>query len=382
MHDPIEQKLRPTLGDTSRQFELLLNSVTDYAIYMLDTQGNVRSWNPGGERIKGYSAEEIIGSHFSRFYDPEEVASGLPARNLETARVEGRYSGEAWRFRKDGSRFHASVVIDPIWQAGELLGYAKITRDVTERYEAEQRLEEARQTLLQAQKMEAVGKLTLGLAHDFNNLLTIILNSLDAIDSYADDERISRLVESGTRASERGIVLTRQLLTFGRGQNLAPEYVDVNALIEADRDLFRRSAGDTVTIRHEPTPQLPPVYVDKAQLEAALLNLISNSRDAMPSGGTITITTSLSHAKNPDAGPGGQGFVEVTVSDTGTGIPAELLERVFEPFFTTKDVGRGSGLGLSQIFGFASQSGGQAKLDSTPGQGTRVTLILPIAGNH
>lgn len=382
MHDPIEQKLRPTLGDTSRQFELLLNSVTDYAIYMLDTQGYVRSWNPGGERIKGYSADEIIGSHFSRFYDPEEAAAGVPAKNLETARVEGRYSGEGWRFRKDGSRFHASVVIDPIWQAGELLGFAKITRDVTERYEAEQRLEEARQTLLQAQKMEAVGKLTLGLAHDFNNLLTIILNSLDAIDSYADDERISRLVDSGTRASERGIVLTRQLLAFGRGQKLAPEYVDVNALIEADRDLFRRCAGDTVTIRHAPTPQLPPVYVDKAQLEAALLNLVSNSRDAMPSGGTITITTAPSQAVNPDAGPGGHGFVEITVTDTGTGIPTELLERVFEPFFTTKDVGRGSGLGLSQIFGFASQSGGQAKLDSTPGQGTRVTLILPIAGNR
>lgn len=379
MHVPVEETHRSSLGDTSRQFELLLNSVTDYAIYMLDAQGYVRSWNPGGERIKGYAAGEVIGSHFSRFYDHDEVASGVPAKNLATARTQGRYCGEGWRLRKDGSRFHASVVIDPIWQAGELLGFAKITRDVTERYENEQRLEEARQSLQQAQKMEAVGKLTLGLAHDFNNLLTIILNSLDVIDARANDERISRLVDSATRASERGIVLTRQLLAFGRGQNLAPEIVDANALIETDRELFQRCAGDAVTIRHHPGAQLPPIYVDRAQLEAALLNLVSNSRDAMPSGGTITITTSLS--QGPDE-PSGPGFVDVTVTDTGTGIPAEHLTRVFEPFFTTKDVGRGSGLGLSQIFGFASQSGGQARLDSTPGQGTSVSLILPIAGNR
>ncbi len=380
MQIPTERKSRPELGDKSRQFELLLNSVTDYAIYMLDAQGYVRSWNPGGERIKGYAADEIIGRHFSRFYDREEVASGVPAKNLQTAATAGRYSGEGWRLRKDGSRFHASVVIDPIWQGGELMGFAKITRDITERYEAEQQLELARQSLLQAQKMEAIGKLTLGLAHDFNNLLTIIINSLDVIDSRAKDERIHRLVATATRASERGVVLTRQLLAFGRGQNLAPEPVDVNALIETDRELFQRCAGEHVLIRHELAVDLPRIHVDRAQFEAALLNLVSNSRDAMPLGGTITVTTSLSPTRASGASEHvGNGYVDVAVTDTGTGIPTEHLVHVFEPFFTTKDVGCGSGLGLSQIFGFASQSGGQAKLDSTPGEGTRVTLTLPIA---
>src|SRR5690606_15696666 len=242
------------------------------------------------------------------------------------------------RLRKDGSRFMASVVIDPIWEGGQLIGFAKITRDVTARYEAEQRLEQARQSLLQAQKMEAIGELTLGMAHDFNNLLTIILNSLDAIGSASADERIGRMVETATRASERGIVLTRQLLAFGRGQNLAPEAVDVNALIEADRDLIRRCAGDQVNVRHELTPGLP----------AVLLNLISNSRDAMPSGGTITLSTAP--AAGPVPGPAEQPahadapqFIAITIADDGTGIPEELQERVFEPFFTTKDVGRGSG---------------------------------------
>src|SRR5690606_33532449 len=285
------------------------------------------------------------------------------------------------RLRKDGSRFMASVVIDPIWEGGQLIGFAKITRDVTARYEAEQRLEQARQSLLQAQKMEAIGELTLGMAHDFNNLLTIILNSLDAIGSASADERIGRMVETATRASERGIVLTRQLLAFGRGQNLAPEAVDVNALIEADRDLIRRCAGDQVNVRHELTPGLPAIHVDRAQLQAALLNLISNSRDAMPSGGTITLSTAPAAGPAPSeqpVDPDAPQFIAITVADDGTGIPEELQERVFEPFFTTKDVGRGSGLGLSQVFGFASQSGGHAHLDSAPGRGTRVTLLLPV----
>src|SRR5690606_7717932 len=221
MQYPIAERYGPGLGDTSRQFELLVNSVTDYAIYMLDADGHVRSWNPGGERIKGYAADEVIGSHFSRFYVGDEVAHGVPLRNLDTARIHGRYAGEGWRVRKDGRRFRASVVIDPIWQSGELLGFAKITRDVTERYENEQRLELARQALLEAQKMEAIGKLTLGLAHDFNNLLTVVVNSLDAIGSRARDPRVSRLVETAMGATDRGILLTRQLLTFGSGQALA-----------------------------------------------------------------------------------------------------------------------------------------------------------------
>jgi PAS domain S-box-containing protein len=375
----IERELdQPGLGDPSRQFALLLNSVTDYAIYMLDAEGYVRTWNPGGERIKGYGSDEIIGCHFSRFYCEEDVATGLPARNLRTARTEGRYAGEGWRLRKDGTRFHASVVIDPIQQDGELIGFAKITRDITQRYEAEQQLEQARHSLLQSQKMEAIGKLTLGLAHDFNNLLTIIINSLDVIDHRVRDDRVSRMVETALRASERGVLLSRQLLTFGRGQNLAPERLDVNQLILECEELLRRCASDANRVEVELADGLPEVDVDKGQFEAALLNLVSNSRDAMIDGGLIGIRTYACQGEPGRSDGDPPGFVCVEVSDTGPGIPAEQQTRVFEPFFTTKEIGRGSGLGLSQVFGFAAQSGGDVELDSTPGTGTTLVIRLPV----
>lgn len=371
----------PGLDNTSRQFSLLLNSVTDYAIYMLDAEGYVRTWNPGGERIKGYATNEVIGTHFSRFYRPEEVALGLPLKNLETARTQGRYAGEGWRVRKDGTYFHASVVIDPIWENGQLLGYAKITRDITERYQAEQRLELARKSLLQAQKMEAVGMLTLGLAHDFNNLLTIVVNSLDLIGARAQEQRTSQLVETALRASERGIVLTRQLLAFGRGQHLAPEPVDINALIGEAEELLHRCVGEPIEVTYRLATPLPIVELDKSQLEAALLNLVSNSRDAIPGRGSIVITTSMHRGCDPAKAEQSESeFVRVAVTDTGAGIPYEHQPRVFEPFFTTKEVGRGSGLGLSQVFGFASQSGGYAELCSTPGKGTTVTLNFRVPG--
>ncbi|MGJ4801986.1 two-component system sensor histidine kinase NtrB [Luteimonas sp. SDU82] len=371
------------LGDPSRQFALLLNSVTDYAIYMLDDTGHVRSWNPGGERIKGYSADEIVGSHFSRFYSAEDAAAGVPERNLHTARTEGRYVGEGWRLRKDGSRFHASVVIDPIFEDGRLVGFAKITRDITERYEAEQRLERTRHSLLQSQKMEAIGKLTLGLAHDFNNLLTIIINSLDVIDNRVRDERVSRMVETAMRASERGVLLSRQLLTFGRGQNLAPERLDINTVIRDRDELLRRCAGDAVEFSFELAEPLPEVDADAGQLEAALLNLVSNSRDAMVDGGRIHLRTFLRDEREPgSSGSPQHRFVCVEVTDTGPGIPFDHQTRVFEPFFTTKEVGKGSGLGLSQVFGFASQSGGGVDLSSTPGAGTSLVIRLPVAGGE
>ena len=379
MPDDDDERNALELADPGRQFPLLLNSVTDYAIYMLDASGHVRTWNPGGERIKGYGADEIIGRHFSSFYSPEDVAAGIPERNLKTARTEGRYAGEGWRLRKDGSRFHASVVIDPILEDGRLVGFAKITRDVTERYEAEQRLEQARHSLMQSQKMEAIGKLTLGLAHDFNNLLTIIINSLDVIEGRTRDERVSRMVETAMRACERGALLSRQLLTFGRGQNLSPERHDINQVIANREELLRRCAGDTVRMSIGLAEGLPQVDVDEGQFEAALLNLVSNSRDAMTDGGDIHVRTFLRRGADPLQPQAGETrFVCVEVADTGPGIPDEDQTRVFEPFFTTKEVGKGSGLGLSQVFGFASQSGGGVELESSPGSGARLVIRLPV----
>ncbi len=367
------------LDDETRQFALLLNSVTDYAIYMLDPEGYIRSWNPGGARIKGYSAEDVIGQNFSRFYTPEDIASGLPQRGLEIARREGKFEAEGWRVRKDGTRFRASVVIDPIWQDGHLIGFAKITRDITERYEAQQKLHETQKALAQSQKMEAIGKLTLGLAHDFNNLLTVIINSLDLISMQPGmTARAQELIEAAQRASDRGALLTRQMLAFGRGQKLAPERSDLNQLLERSSELYRRACGGSIQFEMRLAEQLLPVELDVAQFEAAVLNLISNSRDAMPRGGHILLTSAAWHGSDPaDVSGAERDYVCVSVRDDGEGIPAALHQRVFEPFFTTKEVGKGSGLGLSQVFGFAAQSGGFVQLDSEPGHGTTVRLYLP-----
>lgn len=375
------QNPQDVLNDESRQFALLVNSVTDYAIYMLDKNGTIQTWNPGGQRIKGYDAAEVIGTNFSRFYLPNEVAEGMPARNLRTAAEEGRYVAEGWRLRKDGSRFHASVVIDPIWVDGQLLGFAKITRDITERFEANEKLLKTQQSLFQAQKMEAIGKLTLGLAHDFNNLLAIIVNCLDLVAVRVKDPVVSRLVDTALRAAERGALLTRQLLTFGRGQPLAHEALDLGTVLAEMKSLLQRSAGESIEVAIEAEPGLPTLYLDKSQLESAILNLVCNSRDAMPTGGHVRITAAMQRISDPsvpEAGPRTCACLRVT--DDGEGIPTDQQARVFEPFFTTKPVGRGSGLGLSQVFGFTTQSGGFPQLSSVPGQGTRVALCFPVDG--
>ncbi|MBJ6982757.1 PAS domain-containing sensor histidine kinase [Luteimonas sp. MC1572] len=370
------------LADEPRQFAMLLNSVIDYAIYMLDAEGYVRTWNPGGTRIKGYQADEVIGTHFSRFYTPDDVREGVPMRNLRTAETEGRFSADGWRVRRDGSRFLASVVIDPIWNEGRLIGFAKITRDITERHEAEQQLQATHVALFQAQKMEAIGLLTLGLAHDFNNLLTVVINSLDVIGGRTEDKKIARVLETAMRAADRGVLLTRQLLTFGRGQALMAETINLNDLILDNRDLLRRAAADQVDFHMDLAADLPQVAIDRGQFEAAILNLVSNSRDSLPDGGRISIRTFLRHTRLPQEPPQVERpYICTEVTDNGPGIPAEHQARVFEPFFTTKDVGRGSGLGLSQVFGFASQSGGFTELHSPPGGGTTVCICLPVCEN-
>lgn len=373
------QHPKDVFNDESRQFALLVNSVTDYAIYMLDTDGVIRTWNPGGQRIKGYTAEDVIGTNFSRFYLPDDAAAGVPERNLRTAATEGRCIEDGWRVRQDGSRFLASVVIDPIWVDGVLVGYAKVTRDITERHDAQERLQQVQHSLLQAQKMEAIGKLTLGLAHDFNNLLTIIVNCLDLISVRVKDGPAAKLIETALRAAERGALLSRQLLTFGRGQKLSPERLDLTASLRQSQEILERSAGEAVKLVFDLHEDLPCVFVDKAQLEAAVLNLVCNSRDAMPNGGTITISTGAREARDPASANGAlEQHVCLTVEDDGEGIPIAHQARVFEPFFTTKPVGRGSGLGLSQVFGFTTQSGGFPQLSSAPGEGTRIVLCFPI----
>ncbi|HEY4470675.1 MAG TPA: PAS domain S-box protein [Stellaceae bacterium] len=373
------------LADSEQNFRMLVQGVTDYAIYMIDPRGYITNWNLGGERIKGYRAEEVIGGHFSQFYMPEDRAAGIPARALEIAAREGRYEGEGWRIRKDGTRFWAGVVIDRILDAdGKLVGFAKITRDMTEKRRAEEALEQARAALAQAQKMEAVGQLTGGVAHDFNNLLTVITNSLDLLETrLRPDPQTRRIIDSAQRAAERGARLTEQLLAFARRQPLRPEIHNINALIEGFEAVLRRACPEPIELEMALDRRPLAANIDSAQFETALLNLIVNARDAMPKGGRVRISTGRKKLGAAEATamsglPPGD-YVTVAVADTGGGMPPEVVSRVFEPFFTTKEVGKGSGLGLSQVYGFVTQSGGHVAVDSKPGAGTTVTIYLPAA---
>ncbi|MBK1839290.1 PAS domain S-box protein [Azospirillum sp. YIM B02556] len=372
----------PVSGE--RQFRLLVQSVVDYAIFMLDPTGVIRSWNAGAARMKGYAADEIIGRHFSSFYTEEDRADGLPQRALATALSEGKFEAEGWRVRKDGTRFWASVVIDPIHdETGRLRGFAKITRDITERRKAQEALDEAREALAQAQKMEAVGQLTGGVAHDFNNLLQAISSSLELIEQRLSAGRtdIASFTATARVAVDRAATLTRRLLAFARRQPLKPERVDLNALVAGVWDLLGRSVGEEIRLEHRLAEPLWPVHADANQIESALLNLVINARDAMPGGGCVTVETAdvslrPAHLANePGVEPGD--YAVLTVRDSGTGMPPDVLARVFEPFFTTKPIGQGTGLGLSQLYGFARQSGGFVRIDSAVGRGTAVHLHLP-----
>jgi len=369
------------LRQSQEQFRILVEGVTDYAIYMLDPQGRVISWNSGAERIKGYAPDEIIGEHFSRFYLPEEVAAGAPEQALSNAQQAGRFEKEGWRLRKDGTRFWAHVVIDPIrGDNGQIVGFAKITRDITERAKAQRELEAAREALYQAQKMEAIGQLTGGVAHDFNNLLAAITGSLDLLRKRLPyDPRTSPLLENAIQGAERGAILTQRMLAFARKQDLELEAVDVPKLVRGMGDFIRRSIGPNIDVRIRFADVLPRVETDPYQLETALLNLVVNARDALPNGGEIAITAEQVSIGQAQGERREGSFVRLRVSDNGTGMPSEIVAKVTEPFFTTKGVGRGTGLGLSMVQGLAGQSGGWIEIDSAVGQGTRIDLWLPIA---
>jgi PAS domain S-box-containing protein len=374
--------------DSERLLRTLVEGLKDCAIYMLDAQGCVTSWNSGAQSIKGYAAEEILGQHYSHFFTDEDRRADVPGRVLREAADKGKYEAEGWRLRKDGSRFWASAVIDAIHdEHGRLIGFAKVTRDFTERHETQQLLEQTRERLLQTQKMEAVGQLTGGVAHDFNNLLTIILGNLETAQrnlATLDPSvagRLTRLLGNAMRGAQRATTLTQRLLAFSRRQPLDPKPMDLNKFAAGAVDFLQRSLGETVDIEAVGGAGVWPVEVDAPQLEAALLNLAVNARDAMPDGGKLTIETSNAFLDeeycraHPEVAPGQ--YVLIAVSDTGVGMSEEIQARAFEPFYTTKGVGHGTGLGLSQVYGFVKQSGGHVKIYSEIGEGTTVKIYLP-----
>jgi PAS domain S-box-containing protein len=367
------------LRESEQRFRLLVQGVTDYAIFMLSPEGIVTNWNVGAERIKGYSEPEIVGSHFSRFYTDEDKAAGVPGRALETARSAGRFEAEGWRVRKGGTRFWAHVIIDAIHgDDGKLIGFAKVTRDLTEKKAAADALAEANAALFQSQKMESIGQLTGGVAHDFNNLLSVLASGLEVLSLHNRNPADAKTFDSMRRAIDRGATLTQQLLSFARQQPLQAERRNVNRLIGGFESVLRRAANTSIQFDIKLDRQLKSAMLDSARFESALLNLVVNARDAMPGGGRLTVETANVALRDQEVrGLAAGDYVRVTVSDTGAGMTQETIVRAFEPFYTTKEVGKGTGLGLSQVYGFIKQSGGEVTIASTLGAGTTISIFLP-----
>ncbi len=508
-------------------FRLLVEAVADYAIFILDNHGHVVTWNSGAARIKGYSADEIIGRHFSAFYTDVDRRDGKPARELEIATAVGRYEEEGWRVRRDGTLFWANVVITALRdEDGALRGFGKVTRDLTERKHAEDALrashdalerrvrertadlerinsEVARsevryrtiinalsavvwrcdptgehftstppwaeysgardatllgwgwtspihpddragvesrlratlatnapfrdelrllrhdgecryvvarafpladddgtvrewagvfidvteqrrlsEQLQQSQKMEAIGQLAGGIAHDFNNLLTIISGYCELLLLDLPHDSDSReSVRFVSDAAHRAAGLTRQLLSFSRQAVIEPTYVNLNDIVHDTETLLRRVIGEDVTLSVALDPAIGTVRVDRFQMSQVLMNLAVNARDAMPSGGALTIATRAldldeDYVNSHVAVSKGR-YVQMSVSDSGVGMLPEVRARIFEPFFTTKLVGRGTGLGLSVVHGIITQSNGTIGAYSEPGVGTTFKIYLP-----
>src|SRR5262245_22592676 len=391
--DVTERQLaHQALLESEIRYRRLVEAVVDYAIFRLDTSGRIATWNSGAQRIKGYNQSEIIGKHFSTFYTEEDRKADVPNRALEIAATTGKYEDEGWRIRKDGSSFRAMYVIDAIRDdSGQLVGFAKVTRDITEKREAQLGLQAAQEQLAVSQKMEAVGQLSGGIAHDFNNLLMIVIGNLETAQHQSlkppINATLSRALGNAMRGAQRAAALTGRLLAFSRRQPLDPKPTDINKFLGSATEFLQRSLGEKIQIEAVGAAGLWWVEVDTNHLESALVNLAINARDAMPNGGKLTLEGANVYVDedytrlNPEL-PAGQ-YVVICVSDTGVGMAPDVVNRAFEPFFTTKELGRGTGLGLSQVYGFVKQSGGHVKIYSEMGQGTTVKIYLQrLQGKH
>ncbi len=388
--------------ESNELYRVIVQSATDYAIVTLDLGGRVRTWSSGARHVLGWSEEEMKDQSIDRLFTPEDVAANVPAGDRERATIDGRARADRWLVRKDGRRLWASSSLVPLRaRMNGVTGFILVLRDRTAekteqdaiqranawlenevaartgalmeantklRREIEER-ERAEQALRQAQKMEAVGQLTGGIAHDFNNMLTVVLGATESlknslpVDAAAQHRRADLVMQAASQAA----ALTHRLLAFARPQPLDPKPTNLNALIGGLIEMLHRTLGESIRLETDLAGGLPPVHVDANQLENAILNLVVNARDAMAGGGTLTLRTA---APEP-------GWVVLSVIDTGTGMPADVVERALEPFFTTKRTGEGTGLGLSQVYSFMKQSGGSLDIESAEGRGTTVELRFP-----
>ncbi|WP_247308895.1 MHYT domain-containing protein [Bradyrhizobium sp. 48] len=367
------QREASALRRSEERFRLLVEGIADHAMFMIEPNGSVGNWNLGARRLMGYG-DDIVGTSYAILHTDEDRASGAPARALLEAERYGKSAVEAWRVRRDGSRFWAEATLVAVRNGGLITGFAKIVRDISERRRAQEALDRAREALTLSQKMETIGQLTGGVAHDFNNLLAAVLGSLELLKKrlQTDDPKIQRLVDNAMQGAQRGALLTQRLLAFARKQDLKPAVVDIAALVRGMASLLKFEAG--VRIDTLFPLDLPNVKIDANQLELAILNLAVNARDAMPAGGLITIS-----ARDEQHEAGAPRYVAFSVSDTGCGMDEETLKHAQEPFFTTKGIGKGTGLGLSMVHGLAEQSGGRLVLKSRLGVGTTAEIWLPVA---
>ncbi|PYV14774.1 MAG: hypothetical protein DMG07_11210, partial [Acidobacteria bacterium] len=379
IRDITDRKLvEAALRESEARFRLLVEAVTDYAIYMLDPAGRIVSWTEGAERITGYRSSEAIGLHFSAFYPPEEATRAHEA--LEVAATKGRFEDEGWRVRGDGSRYWANSVITALRdREGRLVGFSRVTRDLSERRDAEEslrslhrnleaevrkrtaelvqandsllveiaerrRAEEVRrkleEQLQQSQKMEAVGRLAGGVAHDFNNLLTGIMAFTELLlEHLPPDDPLREGAEEALKSCQRSALLTRQLLAMSRRRALEPLVLDLNTVIADMSTMLRRLIGEDIEFATSLDPEAGRVRADGGTIEQVVLNLVVNARDAMPSGGRLTIETAsidvdeAYRSQHPDVAFGPH--VMLSVGDTGVGMDSNVMAHIFEPFFTT-----------------------------------------------
>lgn len=368
---------RRRLDNVRTRLAAIVESSGD-SIISKDRNGVVTSWNRGSEKLFGYAEKEMLGQSIrklipnDRLNEEEEILA-----RIHNAQTVDHFETE--RLRKDGTVVHVSLMISPILDAsGAVVGASKIARDITDRVKLERQFR-------QSQKMEAVGQLSGGIAHDFNNLLGVVIGNLDLLErSCQGDETKLKRIRTAIKAAGRGADLTRRLLAFSSKDELRPSSTVLEESIQSMIELASRLLGAEIRVVTHFDKSLPPIQVDSSGLESALLNLVVNSRDAMPNGGVLTFSTA--RQRFDDDHPGVQSgeiypgdFIRISVTDTGTGMTREQLDRAFEPFFTTKPQGRGTGLGLAMVYGFAKQSGGLARIYSEVGQGTTVSLYLPFA---
>jgi PAS domain S-box-containing protein len=375
-----------SIANSSDILQAVIDATPD-AIFVKDLNGRYILVNEAAARFLGRSPADIVGKHDLELY-PEDTARQFIEDDRQVLATGEPRAFEGVATGKDGTT-QAYLVTKGVYRdrSGQILGLFGISHDITELQAANESLAQAREALFRSQKMEAVGQLTGGIAHDFNNILSVILGNTELMRLYLQrkkrrDSQIEEMIESIIKATLHGKDLTSQLLAFSGRRHLNPQPVDINALVTTMARMLGRTLGSTIVIRTHLSPQTPVALVDGGTLEAALLNIALNARDAMPAGGSLTIRTLRAEITEPphaadDLAVGSYAVIELV--DTGHGMPAEVVARVFEPFFTTKVGTGGTGLGMSMVYGFARQSGGIVTIDSEPGKGTTVRLLLPIA---